>query len=92
MGGIARVNKIFERSLYPYHRHPDGMRRITHHPLIIGAGPVGLCAAIDLAQRNVPVVVDDSTRSLWQCAICFAKRLGNFDRLGVDQLVKKGVR
>ena len=92
------MNKIFERSLYPYHRHPDqDASEPTHHPLvIIGAGPVGLCAAIDLAQRNVPVVVvDDNDKvSFGSRAICFAKRtLEICDRLGVgDQLVKKGVQ
>ena len=92
------MNKIFERSLYPYHRHPDqDAAEPAHHPLvIIGAGPVGLCAAIDLAQRNVPVlVVDDNEKvSFGSRAICFAKRtLEIFDRLGVgDQLVEKGVQ
>ena len=92
------MNKIFERSLYPYHRHPDqDAAEPAHHPLvIIGAGPVGLCAAIDLAQRNVPVlVVDDNDKvSFGSRAICFAKRtLEIFDRLGVgDQLVEKGVQ
>ena len=92
------MNKIFERSLYPYHRHPDqDAAEPTHHPLvIIGAGPVGLCAAIDLAQRNVPVVVvDDNDKvSFGSRAICFAKRtLEICDRLGVgDQLVEKGVQ
>ena len=92
------MNKIFEGSLYPYHRHPDqDAAEPAHHPLvIIGAGPVGLCAAIDLAQRNVPVlVVDDNEKvSFGSRAICFAKRtLEIFDRLGVgDQLVEKGVQ
>ena len=92
------MNKIFERSLYPYHRHPDqDAADPAHHPVvIIGAGPVGLCAAIDLAQRNIPVViVDDNDKvSFGSRAICFAKRtLEICDRLGVgDQLVEKGVQ
>lgn len=55
------MNKIFERPLYPYFHHPDqDARTPAHHPVVIvGAGPVGLCAAIDLAQRNIPVVVVD---------------------------------
>ena len=66
------------------------------HPVaVIGAGPVGLTLAIDLAQRGVPVVLlDDSNRlSTGSRAICFAKRsLEIFDRLGCGQrLVDKGV-
>ena len=92
------MNKIFERSLYPYHRHPDqDAADPAHHPVvIIGAGPVGLCAAIDLAQRNIPlVIVDDNDKvSFGSRAICFAKRtLEICDRLSVgDQLVEKGVQ
>ena len=63
--------------------------------LIVGAGPVGLAAAIDLAQRNVPVLVlDDNTRvSTGSRAICFSKRtLEIADRLGFGQdLVDRGV-
>jgi len=63
--------------------------------IVVGAGPVGLSAAIDLAQHGVPVVVldDDSKLSFGSRAICFAKRtLEIWDRLGVDQrMVDKGV-
>jgi 3-(3-hydroxy-phenyl)propionate hydroxylase len=62
---------------------------------IIGAGPVGLALAIDLAQRNVPVVVldNDDTLSTGSRAICFAKRtLEIFDRLGCGhRMAGKGV-
>jgi 3-(3-hydroxy-phenyl)propionate hydroxylase len=63
--------------------------------VIAGAGPVGLAAAIDLALKNVPVVVlDENDRvSTGSRAICYAKRtLEIFDRLGCgDALVEKGV-
>jgi len=63
--------------------------------IVVGAGPVGLSAAIDLAQHGVPVVVldDDSKLSFGSRAICFAKRtLEIWDRLGVAQrMVDKGV-
>jgi 3-(3-hydroxy-phenyl)propionate hydroxylase len=62
---------------------------------IVGAGPVGLALAIDLAQRNVPVVVldNDDTLSTGSRAICFAKRtLEIFDRLGCGhRMAGKGV-
>jgi 3-(3-hydroxy-phenyl)propionate hydroxylase len=62
---------------------------------IIGAGPVGLSLAIDLAQRGIPVVVldNDNTLSTGSRAICFAKRtLEIFDRLGCGhRMADKGV-
>ncbi len=63
--------------------------------VVVGAGPVGLALAIDLAQRGVPVVVldDDHRLSTGSRAICFAKHtLEIFDRLGCgDALVDRGV-
>ncbi|QBY50069.1 FAD-dependent oxidoreductase [Cupriavidus oxalaticus] len=62
---------------------------------VVGAGPVGLTAAIDLAQRGVPVVVldDDDTLAAGSRAICFAKRtLDILDRLGCgERVAAKGV-
>ncbi len=63
--------------------------------VIIGAGPVGLSAAIDLALHGVRCVVldDNDVVSVGSRAICWAKRtLEIFDRLGVgDRMVEKGV-
>lgn len=63
--------------------------------IIIGAGPIGLAAAIDLASRGVAsVIVDDNNVvSVGSRAICWAKRtLEIFDRLGVaDRMLAKGV-
>ncbi|RPH46773.1 MAG: FAD-dependent oxidoreductase [Burkholderiales bacterium] len=63
---------------------------------VIGAGPVGLSTALDLAQRGVPVVVldDNDTVSVGSRALCYAKRtLEVWDRLGVAQrMVDKGVQ
>ena len=69
---------------------------IEHHPVIIvGAGPVGMTLALDLAQQGIRVVLldDDDKLSAGSRAICFAKRtLEIFDRLGVgDAMVAKGV-
>jgi 3-(3-hydroxy-phenyl)propionate hydroxylase len=82
---------------YDYRRSPDqDAAAPAHHPVIVvGAGPIGLAAAIDLAQRGIPVVVlDDSDRiAEGSRAICFSKRaLEVADRLGVgDRMVAKGV-
>jgi len=63
---------------------------------IVGAGPVGLALAIDLAQRDIPVVLldDDDTVSVGSRAICWSKHtLEIFDRLGIGEaVVAKGVR
>jgi len=92
------MSKIFDVPLYPYARHADQDRdqdMPARHPVVIvGAGPVGLAAAIDLAQRDVPVVVlDDNDRvSFGSRAICFAKRtLEILDRLGCGRATELGV-
>jgi 3-(3-hydroxy-phenyl)propionate hydroxylase len=63
--------------------------------VVVGAGPVGLSMAIDLAQRGTPVVLldEDNRLSSGSRAICFAKRtLEIFDRLGCgEQIAAKGV-
>ncbi|MES2103066.1 MAG: FAD-dependent oxidoreductase [Pseudomonadota bacterium] len=69
---------------------------VTHPVIVVGAGPVGLATAIDLAQQGIRVVLvdDDCTLSSGSRAICFSKRsLDIFDRLGCGQrMVDKGVR
>ena len=91
------MNKIFETPLYGYHRHADQdlATPAPHTVAIIGAGPVGLAMAIDLAQHGIKsVVLDDNDKvSFGSRAICFAKRtLEIADRLGFgDPLVDKGV-
>ena len=63
--------------------------------VIVGGGPVGLSAAIDAAQRGLPVILldDDDTVSIGSRGVCYAKRtLEILDRLGVGQrVVDKGV-
>ena len=63
--------------------------------VVVGAGPVGLAVAVDLAMHAIPVVVlDDNDRvSVGSRAICWSKRtLEIFDRLGVGRrMVEKGV-
>ena len=82
---------------FGYVRSPDQDRATpAQHPIVvIGAGPVGLSLAIDLAQRGQRVVVldNDHKLSIGSRAICFAKRtLEIWDRLGVGQrMVDKGV-
>lgn len=91
------MTKVFETPLYPYRHCADQTGASpAHHPVIVvGAGPIGLAIAIDLAKSNIPVVViDDNDKvSFGSRAICFSKRsLEILDRLGCgDPMVDKGV-
>ncbi|MGE0735141.1 MAG: FAD-dependent oxidoreductase [Alphaproteobacteria bacterium] len=70
-------------------------KAIIHPVVIVGGGPVGLTAALDLAQRGHRVIVleQDATVSDGSRAICWAQRsLEIFDRLGVVQpMVETGI-
>jgi 3-(3-hydroxy-phenyl)propionate hydroxylase len=87
------------RIQFGYRRHPDQGRSgadIAGHPVVVvGAGPVGLSLAIDLAQRGQAVVLLDDADRIGEGsrAICFSKRsLEYWDRLGAGQrMVDKGV-
>ena len=88
----------YEALEFSYTRSPDqagGAAPRRHPVIVVGAGPVGLTAAIDLAQRGVSVLLldDDGKLSTGSRAICFAKRsLEVFDRLGCgDPMVEKGI-
>src|ERR1700755_2880594 len=84
---------------FGYRRHPDqdrpGADMAEHAAVVVGAGPVGLSLAIDLAQRGQSVVLLDDADRIGEGsrAICFSKRsLEYWDRLGVGQrMVDKGV-
>jgi 3-(3-hydroxy-phenyl)propionate hydroxylase len=84
---------------FGYRRHPDQDRTgpdPAHHPVVVvGAGPVGLSLAVDLAQRGQRVLLLDDADRIGEGsrAICFSKRsLEYWDRLGVaSRMVDKGV-
>jgi 3-(3-hydroxy-phenyl)propionate hydroxylase len=86
-----------QRHEFSYHRSPDqdATAPVRHPVVVVGAGPVGLSLAIDLAQRGQKVVLLDNDYKLssGSRAICFAKRtLEIWDRLGVgDAMCAKGV-
>ena len=87
----------YQATRFTYNRSADhDAESPARHPVVIvGAGPVGMTLALDLAQQNMPVVVldDDDKLSAGSRAICFAKRtLEIWDRLGLgDAMVAKGV-
>src|ERR1700691_3236835 len=87
------------KTQFGYRRHPDQDRSAANaaaYPVaVVGAGPVGLSLAIDLAQRGQGVVLLDDADRIGEGsrAICFSKRsLEYWDRLGIGQrMVDKGV-
>src|SRR6516164_5681737 len=87
------------KTQFGYRRHADqdsgGADLAEHAVVVVGAGPVGLSLAIDLAQRGQAVVLLDDADRIGEGsrAICFSKRsLEYWDRLGVGQrMVDKGV-
>ncbi|MDR6534843.1 3-(3-hydroxy-phenyl)propionate hydroxylase [Variovorax soli] len=87
----------YQNLRYDYRHHPDqdAPTPARHPVVVVGAGPVGLALAIDLAQRQIPVVLldNDNKLSSGSRAICFAKRtLEIFDRLGCgERMAAKGV-
>jgi 3-(3-hydroxy-phenyl)propionate hydroxylase len=91
------VLKTYSYPEFAY-RRSDEQRSGTpqRHPVVIvGAGPIGLTAALDCAARGIAAVVldDNNTVSIGSRAVCYAKRpLEVWDRLRVaERMVEKGV-
>lgn len=89
--------KSYTYPKYAFRRPPelDGGRSARRPLVVVGAGPVGMAAAIDARLQGLPVLLldDDETVSVGSRGLCYAKRaLEVLDRLGAgDPVVAKGV-
>lgn len=92
------MQKTYTYPEFAYRQSPeqrDGT--LARHPIVIvGAGPVGLTLALDLAYRGVSSIVldDNNTVSIGSRAVCYAKRpLEIWDRLGLGEgFAKRGIQ
>ncbi len=70
------------------------MKKIETQVLIVGAGPVGLTAAMDLASRGIDVVVAEIRRAgeppNVKCNHVSARSMEVFRRLGIVRAVREG--
>jgi 3-(3-hydroxy-phenyl)propionate hydroxylase len=89
--------KTYSFPKFPYAQSAEQREgRLARHPVvIIGAGPIGLTAALDFGKRGMRTIVldDNDTVSVGSRAVCYAKRpLEIWDRLGCgERMVAKGV-
>lgn len=89
--------KTYDYPQYDYIQSEEQKKGETKHHtvIIIGAGPIGLTAALDCASRGIACTVfdDNNTVSIGSRALCYAKRaLEIWDRLGVvEPILNKGV-
>ncbi len=89
--------KSFDYPHYPFRATADQTagRPVRYEVIVIGGGPVGLCAALDLAKHGRKCVVLNGvdTVSVGSRAICWSKRtLEICDRLGIGAPVReKGI-
>jgi 3-(3-hydroxy-phenyl)propionate hydroxylase len=91
------MQKTYTNPHFAYRRSDDQRPGSpAHHPVVIvGAGPIGLTAAIDLGLHGIETVLldDNDTVSVGSRAVCHSKRaLEILDRLGCGQaIVDRGV-
>jgi 3-(3-hydroxy-phenyl)propionate hydroxylase len=87
----------YQYQRFPYATPPElrGAASRRWPVVVVGAGPVGLTAAIDLALHDIEVLLldDNDVVSIGSRAICWSKRtLEIFDRLGCgERMASKGV-
>ncbi len=94
MGKTQHRHAVFSFG-YSRSADQDAASAVRHPAIVVGAGPVGLAAAIDLGQRGIPVVVLDDADRIGEGSrgLCYSKRcLEILDTLGAgEQVAGKGV-
>jgi 3-(3-hydroxy-phenyl)propionate hydroxylase len=89
-----RKSLYYDYKIYPFVRPPElkGERQ-THPVVIVGAGPIGLAMALDIARYDVPVILLESAVQVSEGsrAIVFTYRsMEILQQVGVaDRMVKK---
>ena len=89
--------QAFNYPQYQFQTPPElaGQQAGIYPVVVVGAGPVGLVAAIELAKSGMPAVLfnEGNTVSIGSRGVCYAKRtLEILDRIGVgDVCINKGV-
>ena len=89
--------KTYTNTVFKYRRSKDqdAPTPIRHQVIIVGGGPTGLTAALDLASRSISSVIlmKENTVVMGSRAICFSKKtLEVVNRLGqVEKMIDKGV-
>ncbi len=89
--------KTYRYPKFDYRTPPEiaGGQPLHVPVVVVGAGPVGLGAALDLQRQGIPVLLldEDDTVSIGSRGVCYAKRaLEILDRYGVgDAVCGKGV-
>jgi 3-(3-hydroxy-phenyl)propionate hydroxylase len=92
---MTNIHKSIYRYDYCRSSDQDSAAVVRRPVVVVGAGPVGLSTAIDLALHDVPVVLIDDADRIGEGSrgICWSKRtLEILDRLGIgERLVAQGV-
>ncbi len=86
------MDKPFERKVYPFRPciEQTAHQKLRHPVVVLGAGPIGLSAAIDLKLKGVPVIIIDRENTVCEGsrAIAYSQRtLEIWNRLGIGQRI-----
>ena len=86
-----RRSLYFDYQVFPAHTASVGVEPVQRHPVVIvGAGPIGLTTALDLARYGIPAIVLESERQVSEGsrAIVFTRRsLEILQQVGVSERV-----